>query len=138
MKRSNSFVIDTNILISAFILPNSVSRKALDKARKKGKVMISEATAAEFTEVFIRPKFDKFLPLETRLEIIDDFISLAYVIEPNLSIVICRDPKDDKFLELAVAANVDCIVTGDMDLLVLNPFKDIPIKTAAEFLTYWE
>jgi putative PIN family toxin of toxin-antitoxin system len=45
----------------------------------------------------------------------------------------CRDPKDDKFLELAVSGQADIIVTGDADLLVLNPFRDIPIVTPATF-----
>jgi putative PIN family toxin of toxin-antitoxin system len=134
MTKTDLFVIDTNILISAFILPNSTARKALNKAREDGYVIISQKSADEFTEVFIRPKFDKYLPLEIRLEIIDDFISLAYIFNPSLEIVMCRDPKDDKFLELAYTAKAKCIITGDQDLLVLNPFRGIPIKTAAEFL----
>jgi len=51
-----------------------------------------------------------------------------------LSTKVCRDPKDNKYLELAVAANASCIVTGDQDLLVLNPFRNIPILTSADFL----
>jgi len=134
MTKTNLFVIDTNILISAFILPYSSARKALNKARKGGYVIISQESAAEFTEVFIRPKFDKYVPLEIRLEIIDDFISLAYIIKPTVEIVECRDPNDNKFLELACSANAKCIITGDQDLLVLNPFRGISIKTAAQFL----
>lgn len=60
MTKNNLFVIDTNILISAFILPHSISRKALNKARKEGYVAISQQSADEFTEVFIyyrRPGF---------------------------------------------------------------------------------
>jgi|GEM_PF-4575051 len=56
MRKTDLFVIDTNILISAFIIPYSPSRKVLDKARNLGYVVISEKTANEFTEVFIRPK----------------------------------------------------------------------------------
>src|SRR5258708_26627778 len=123
MTKTDLFVIETSILISAFIIPHSPSRKVLDKAREFGYVLISEKTVNEFTEVFVRPKFDKYLPLEIRLEIIDDFISIAYLIKPSLEIVECRDPKDDKFLELACSAKAKCIVTGDQDLLVLNPFR---------------
>ena len=50
------------------------------------------------------------------------------------SIRICRDPKDDKILELAISGNADCIVTGDDDLLVLNPFREVAIVTPADFL----
>lgn len=134
MTKTNLFVFDTNILISAFILPHSTARKALNKARKNGVIIISSESADEFTEVFIRPKFDKYLPLEIRLEIIDDFISLASLVKPIIEIAECRDPKDDKFLELACSVKTKCIVTGDQDLLVLNPFRGIPIKTAAQFL----
>lgn len=134
MDRNNLFVIDTNILISAFILPKSVSRKVLDKARREGTLVVSKSSIDEFVEVFIRPKFDKYLPLEIRLEIIDDFISLAQIVTPSMKIFECRDPKDNKFLEIACSANVQCIVTGDQDMLVLNPFREVPIITALDFL----
>jgi putative PIN family toxin of toxin-antitoxin system len=134
MTKTNLFVIDTNVLISAFILPSSAARKALNKARKDGFVIVSKESADELADVLIKPKFDKYLPLDIRLEIIDDFISIAYFIEPEVTISECRDPKDDKFLELACSAKATCIVTGDQDLLVLNPFRGIPIITTAEFL----
>jgi putative PIN family toxin of toxin-antitoxin system len=46
----------------------------------------------------------------------------------------CRDPRDDKFLEVAVHGHADLIVTGDADLLALNPFQGIAILTPAEYL----
>jgi predicted nucleic acid-binding protein len=49
-------------------------------------------------------------------------------------IAACRDPTDDKFLELAVNGHADLIVTGDRDLLALNPFRQIPIMTPADFV----
>lgn len=49
-------------------------------------------------------------------------------------IAACRDPTDDKFLELAVNGRADAIVTGDADLLALNPFRGIPIVTPAIFV----
>ncbi|HEY4194626.1 MAG TPA: putative toxin-antitoxin system toxin component, PIN family [Mucilaginibacter sp.] len=132
--KTDLFVIDTNILVSAFILPQSVSRKVLNKALKEGRIVISQVIADEFTEVLVRPKFDKYLPLETRLEIIDDFISVIYMVKPTVQITECRDPKDNKFLELACTANARFIISGDKDLLFLNPFRGISIKTATEFL----
>jgi len=48
----------------------------------------------------------------------------------------CRDPKDDKFLELAVSGRAACIVTGDDGLLTLSPFREIPIMTPAAFLDF--
>lgn len=134
MTKTNLFVINTNVLISAFILPGSAARKALNKARKEGFLIVSDESANELTEVLIRPKFDKYLSLDIRLEIIDDFISLACFIKPEITIAACRDAKDNKFLELAFSAKASCIISGDRDLLVLNPFQGIPIKTVAEFL----
>jgi putative PIN family toxin of toxin-antitoxin system len=49
-------------------------------------------------------------------------------------IVACRDATDDKFLELAINGHADFIVSGDADLLVLNPFRDIPIVQPATFI----
>lgn len=48
----------------------------------------------------------------------------------------CRDPKDNKFLELAFSGKADCIISGDDDLLVMNPFREIPIITPSEFLSW--
>ena len=47
----------------------------------------------------------------------------------------CRDPNDNKFLELAVCGNADVLVTGDDDLLVLNPFRRIAIVKPRDFLS---
>ena len=55
-------------------------------------------------------------------------------VAPGRTIAICRDPKDDKYLELAAAGQADVIVTGDDDLLVLDPFEGIPIVGPAQFL----
>jgi len=88
----------------------------------------------EFTSVVIRPKFDKYLSLESRLTVIQDLKELVKLIPVTQSIQDCRDPKDNKFLELAVEAGASCIITGDKDLLVLHPYQNIPILTAADFL----
>ena len=133
-KTDHLFVIDTNTLISAFLLPHSTARKALDKAIKTGYIALSQSTANEFAEVFIRPKFDKYLPLDIRLSIINEFTSLAIFFQPEIPIAASRDHKDDQFLELAIAAKATCIISGDKDLLVLHPFNGIPIITAAEYL----
>ena len=58
----------------------------------------------------------------------------ATLFTPGLFITDCCDPKDNKFLELAVAANASCLITGDNDLLVLHPFRNIPILNATDFL----
>jgi uncharacterized protein len=80
------------------------------------------------------PKFNKYASLIKRTNMLNDIEKEALFIEPVVKIAECRDPNDNKFLELAVAGNADYIVTGDKDLLVLNPFRNIRIITPKEFL----
>jgi len=129
----NTFVFDTNALISAHLLEKSESRKAYNKAVDKGVLLYFAATFDEFAKTFIRSKFEKYLPLERRMSVIGEFQARGALIEVRLSVKASRDPKDNKFLELAVASNASCIVTGDKDLLILNPFRTIPILNAGDF-----
>ena len=62
------------------------------------------------------------------------FMGEAELVEITERVEVCREPKDDQILELAVSGNADCIVTGDDDLLTLNPFRGIAIITPADFL----
>lgn len=128
------FVFDTNSLISAHLLPNSTTRKAFDLAWEKGILVHSRETFGEFVEVFTRPKFDKYIPLDIRLSAIGLMELKSQLIEVIVPVIACRDPKDDKFLALALAIEADCIVTGDDDLLVLHPFREIPILNSTDFL----
>lgn len=132
---SNSFVFDTNCLISASILPNSSTRHAFDKAVRQGSIASSEDVFEEYIQTLFRKKFDKYFNSnEERLFIINLIGTKLRVFSPTERINDCRDPKDNKFLELAVAAQAVCIITGDKDLLILHPFRGIPILNAANFL----
>ena len=133
MKRK-LFVFDTNALISAALIRTSVNAKALDKAFLIGTLCISHATFLEFTDVLYRPKFDRYLTEERRLSMLNRIEQDGKRFRINQTIQACRDPKDDKYLELAITARASCIITGDHDLLVLNPFRGILILTAAEFI----
>ena len=135
MKQNNFFVLDTNALISAALIATSVSARALDAALDNGRLAMSEPALQEFIEVIFRHKFDKyFLNDAERLEAIDKIERNAVFFLPTEIITSCRNIRDNKFLELAVAAGASCIITGDKDLLILHPFRDIPILSAAEFL----
>jgi len=131
--KNNLFVLDTNTLISSSLFRNSIPREAERKANQRGKILASIATYNEFDEVFLRSKFDKYISRETRVDILLEFKQLALFIEISETIAECRDPKDNKFLELAVSANASCIITGDKDLLILHPFRSIPILNAVDF-----
>ncbi|MGC4129673.1 MAG: putative toxin-antitoxin system toxin component, PIN family [Bergeyella sp.] len=129
------FVFDTNALVSAIFSENSISAKAFDKAVFSGNIAMSEATLSELVEVLFRKKFDKyFLNDDERWLAIDNVSSKAMFFSPSETITDCRDPKDNMFLELAVASNADCIVTGDKALRELDPFRGCRIIGAAEFL----
>jgi putative PIN family toxin of toxin-antitoxin system len=134
----NIYVFDTNSLISAHLLPLSVTRKAFDKALEKGIIAHSRETFSEFVEVFTRPKFDKYISIEDRLNAINLIELRSQLVEVSVPVIACRDPKDDKFLALASAIKADCIITGDKDLLVLHPFQGIPILASSDFLNSFE
>jgi putative PIN family toxin of toxin-antitoxin system len=131
---SRHFVFDTNIIVSAFLFENGKPGRALDLAETQGRLFLSPETARELGEVLERKKFDDYVKRETRRELLFALLEQAELIEVEADIHKCRDPDDDKFLELAVDAGAECIVSGDQDLLVLNPFQGIPILTANEFL----
>lgn len=92
----------------------------------------------ELIEVINRPKFDRYLSKENKNELIKDLTETALFLDPNQIITDCRDSKDNKYLELALTGQAECIITGDLDLLVLNPFREILILTSQEFLTLYE
>ena len=107
----------------------------MDRAIKLGNLAFANSTMNELIEVLFRKKFDKyFLNNEERWNAIRLISSNAVFFSPTEIITDCRDPKDNKFLELAVSADASCIVTGDKDLLVLHPFRGIPILNATDFL----
>ena len=128
------FVFDSNIIVSAALLANSIPRQAFEFAIAQGELLLSDTVQLELSEVLRRPKFDKYVSEEKRLRFVAGLLRLATPVSVAEQIVACRDPKDNKVLELAVNGKAHCIVTGDSDLLILNPFRGIPILTAAEFL----
>ncbi|HET6423564.1 MAG TPA: putative toxin-antitoxin system toxin component, PIN family [Planctomycetaceae bacterium] len=127
-------VIDTNVCISAVLLPRSVPRQAFDLAVQSGRLLVSAATVAELDEVLRRPKFDRYLLEEERLEFLAALVAEADWMEISTAITACRDPKDNKFLELAVSGLATHIITGDEDLLVMNPFEGIAVVRPQKFI----
>jgi uncharacterized protein len=132
--KNDLFVIDTNTLISAFLFTHSTTTLAYNKAKRLGKISASLETFNEFCNVLVRPKFDKYISLETRLTIIDEIKELLVFREISETIAVCRDSKDNKYLELAISANASCLISGDKDLLGLHPFRGIPILNAFDFI----
>ncbi|MCO5234958.1 MAG: putative toxin-antitoxin system toxin component, PIN family [Chitinophagaceae bacterium] len=129
------FIFDTNLLISASLIGDTSPAKALDRLVLLGKFAFSNTTFDEFAEVLFRKKFDKyFLNDDEKWRIVTRISSNAVFFSSTEEITSCRDPKDNKFLELAVTAKASCIITGDEDLLELHPFRGIPIVNVHDFL----
>lgn len=134
MISAHRWVMDTNTLISNLLLPGSIPAQAVRKGIDSGDLLVSEATLQELAEVLARPKFDKYLTPEERREFFQRLSGVAIRIEILRPIAACRDPRDDKFLSLAVNGKADALITGDADLLALHPFRGIPILRPKAFL----
>ncbi len=81
-----------------------------------------------------RKRFDKYISEDERMLFLEALTREVVPIEIIEAVSECRDVKDNKFLEVAVNGDADCIVSGDGDLLVLNPFRGIPILIPKDFL----
>lgn len=129
-------VIDTNVIVSGILFQASIPRDVLTQALNEYSVTFSEQTWDELSLVLQRSKFDRHFSLEIRLLALTNLASKIEVISSKTSISDCRDPKDNKFLALAIDAGAKIIVTGDKDLLVMHPYQGITICTPAEFLSH--
>ncbi len=125
-------VFDNNVLVSAALL-NGVPRSAFDKLLDGGTILLSVPVLLELADVLNRSKFDTYVTHGERMRFMVSFLKIAEMIEINETFDVCRDPKDDKLLDLAVSGNANFLVTGDKDLLVLNPFHGIEFITPREF-----
>jgi putative PIN family toxin of toxin-antitoxin system len=128
------FVFDTNTVISALLFKDSVPGRAFYFALAHGTILISSETIAELMEVINRRKFDKYLTNDEREDFLESFLAKAELVKVLENLKICRDPKDDKFLNLASNGEANFIVTGDEDLLILNSYRGIQILNAKDFL----
>lgn len=136
MSPEPSFVFDNNTLVSALLFERSVPGQAFYAALDHGLVLTSQPTFIELNGVLARKKFDRYITREARDQFLATFLHEAKLVEITEEIRACRDPKDDKFLELAVCGRATSLISGDQDLLVLNPFRGIPILTPAQFLQW--
>jgi len=134
MPAGKQYVFDANVIVSAVLLPESLPRRAFDKAHRQGEILLSPATILELDDVLRRPRLDHYLREDERMDFLIHLIREAVIATVTVTITDCRDPKDNKYLELAASALATCIVTGDQDLLVLHPYRCIPIVTPKDFL----
>lgn len=131
-------VIDTNVLISAALLDDSVPARARNHAIRYGQLVATEQTFAELTGRLLEPKFDRYVSRATRETFLKRLQPIIEIVPVIQVVRACRDPRDDMFLEAAVNGRADAVVTGDKDLLALHPFAGIAIVTPSNYLAMVE
>lgn len=132
--RAERIVVDTNVVISAVLRFSSTPGKAVSKVLDNGILLVSDATLNELADVLVRPKLDVYVSLDLRVRFLRQLSQAAENVSIIQRIHECRDPRDNKFLELALNGRADAIITGDADLLALHPWREIAILTPAEYL----
>ena len=131
-------VIDTNVWISRVLLADSAAARAVDNALTRFEVVVSEASVEELAGVLSREKFDRYVSLQDREEFLRRLLQVTTMVSVLSEITDCRDPKDNRFLALGLDSESDCIVSGDADLLALNPWRGIEIVSPGAFLAIRE
>jgi predicted nucleic acid-binding protein len=101
-------------------MPGSLPSLCLSLAQRSGVVLASAETLNEFTSVLLRSKFDRYLSMEARIRALAEFRAAATIV-PVVH-------------HVALSGRADVILTGDMDLLVLHPWRNIPILSPATYL----
>jgi uncharacterized protein len=127
-------VLDTNTSVSAFLFPLSVPGRVFECVVERHRMLMSMESASELAEVLRREKFDRYLSRKHREELLAGAIGISEFVRTVGKITACRDPADNKFLELAVDGVATAIVSGDNDLLVMSPYRTVPIITPVQFL----
>ena len=133
MTTDRRLVIDTNLWISRLLAPGGVAARAVDHGLAWGVPLVSQATLAELTDVLSRPRFDRWVTRAERQQFLRRLGGVVRVVTITQRVRVCRDPKADKFLDVALTGEAQLIVTGDQDLLALHPFHGIEILTPTAF-----
>jgi putative PIN family toxin of toxin-antitoxin system len=132
--KTERVVIDTDVLISAALLDDSVPARARNQVVRYGQLIATEQTFAELTGKLLAPKFDRYASRAKREAFLQRLQPIIEIVPVIQLVEACRDPRDDKFLEAAVNGRADLIITGDRDLLALHPFAGIEILSPAAYL----
>ena len=127
-------IFDASALVSAALKADSVPERALLRAEEVDMFALSAAVDGEIAGVLNRPRLARAIPLARRERVLEILRHAAVWFEPTVQVTDCRDPKDNKYLELALAAGAETIVSSDDDLLVLDPWRGVRIMRPADYL----
>ncbi|MEB3338075.1 MAG: putative toxin-antitoxin system toxin component, PIN family [Leptolyngbyaceae bacterium] len=126
-------VLDTNVLISAVLAPNSIPAKVLAWGEDNGVILYSSDTLEELLSILGQSKFSKYIDADD-IEGLSIRIKATWFYVPIVKLVrLCRDAKDDKLIELALNGDASHLITGDTDLLVLHPIQNIAVINPRTF-----
>ncbi len=131
-------VIDTNVTVSGVLTPTGTSGKLLALLTSGAFLLIvSDLLLEEYRRVLARPYLraeHKLTDLEIN-SLIETFRALGKLVEPDTTLrIVLADPKDDIFVQTALAGEADYIVSGDKHLLVPGEHRGVPVVTPAAFL----
>jgi len=133
-------VLDTNVWVSALLWGGKPA--AIVKAAEKGKlrIFISEEIATKISQVLAYPKIEKIYKTELRRqELIEQVLKTAKFVKATTKVeVVNEHPADNKFIECALAAKANYIVSGDNHLLNAVSYKEIQISSVSDFLELTE
>ena len=128
-------VLDSNLVVSAFLNPEGIASTALQLAIEHFDVAASSATLAELADVLKRDKFDRYCAKADRITRLEDYAQTVLVFDVQLEVTDCKDPKDNKFLALCTTAGAKALVTGDKkDLLVMHPYQNTAVVGLRAFV----
>ena len=131
-------VLDTNVVISALVFEGETNTLVVAWQQDRFLLLVSKIVLDEYIRVLHYPKFHLSRD-EIRYLVEEEILPYIHPVKatkPSRSVSICRDPDDNMFLDCALAGHASFIVTGDKDLLALNPFRGIEILTPREFLSH--
>jgi putative PIN family toxin of toxin-antitoxin system len=124
---SLKLVIDTNILISAALSAQGAPAQFVLCALARHRLVFSQATFEELRTRIYRPKFDRYISLDDRERLLRDFNASAIWVDAGEPAQYCRDRDDDHFIEAALKAQADYLVSGDKDLLEAPPEQGLHV-----------
>ena len=127
-------VFDASTLVSATFRRGGIPARAARRALREKRIALSDDVMAELIDVLHRPGLARFLDPVLRAELLGQLQALGTSFTPSQRVTDCRDAKDNKYLELALAAGADVIVSSDADLLELHPWRGVRILRPAEYL----
>jgi len=131
-------VFDTNALISGALFEQSIPAQAVFLALQQHTLLASHATLREVSTVLRRSKFDAYVSVQDRERFLTRIALKAELVDIIEHITVCRDAKDNKFLDVAVNGQATVLISGDDDLLTLHPFRTIPIIRPHDFLQQYQ